>query len=434
MINALDYPNFLLTPTTDDQRIEKMRRGSHLGSGQYAIAYEDGNATYVVRDPIGCNPLFYGQSQDGNLVLTNRIHQALELGVHLDNLSSCPPGHVVRIDAQGAEVIGGEDLSSFPVNANFDLDTFHTAVAQRLDQTFSNLNDWVGSRTAVICLSGGLDSSAIASLAKQHLENVIAVSFSYLSEADATDWAKGAPLSSLHSLSDDFQSAIKVAEALGIPFAPAFGTRGDVLTSAAHVVRLGQDWRDFNVHCATVNLLLAQNIRAMFPDGNAVVLTGDLMNEYVCDYREENIDGTAYYPQPRMAANKRRRFFIRGLDAGDRELGVFNAYGLPTIQPFAHVADLYMSVPNTVLEQGDVKEQLNSHLLDSRILGLINAAKQRAQVGGTDGGTLGIFHRFGLTSQTLADLWSDGLPQDMAGDGPHDIIHFGRYRTTPRQP
>jgi len=434
MINALNYPNFLLTSMTGDQRIEKMRMGLHLGSGQYAMAYEDGHTTYIVRDPLGCNPLFYGQNQEGELVLANRIHQALKLGVHLDELSSCPPGHIVRIDEQGSEVIGGEDISSIPVNANFELDTFRHSVTQRLEQTFANINDWIRSRTTVVCLSGGLDSSVIASLAKRHCNDVIAVSFSYLSESDAIQWAKGASISNLQSLSDDFLSAMKVAEALGIPFAPAFGTRGDVLTSAAQVVRLGQDWRDFNVHCATVNLLLAQNIRAMFPDGNAVILTGDLMNEYVCDYREENIDGTAYYPQPRMAASKRRRFFVRGLDAGDRELGVFNAYGLPAIQPFANVADLYMSVPDIILEQYDIKEQLNSHLLNSKIIGLINAAKQRAQVGGTDGGTLGIFHRCGLTSQTLADLWLTELPIDMTGDSPLDIIQFGRYRTTPRQP
>src|SRR5262249_30278933 len=81
------------------------------------------------------------------------------------------------------------------------------------------------------------------------------------------------------------------------------------------------------------------------PGERVVVLTGDLMNEYVCDYREEQVGTTIYYKVPRVPMSKRRTYFVRGLDAGDREIGVFSAYGLVACQPFVLLAEHYMRIP-----------------------------------------------------------------------------------------
>jgi hypothetical protein len=124
---------------------------------------------------------------------------------------------------------------------------------------------------------------------------------------------------------------------------------------------------------------------------------------------------------------------VRGLDAGDREVGVFNAYGLPVLQLYAAVADCYMTIPSAVLERPDAKETLNAFLLPPAAREQVNKSKQRAQIGGADGGTLGIFHNMGVDQNALAEIWMASLPEVVRGDSPLDIIQFGRYRTTKRE-
>jgi hypothetical protein len=233
-------------------------------------------------------------------------------------------------------------------------------------------------------------------------------------------------------VSEDFRHANKVASELKIPLLPVFRHPNAVCSAIGQAVLLCQDWRDFNVHCAAVNLFLAQDIRAAFPGTETIVITGDLMNEYVCDYHEEAVDGKTYYPQPRVSLAKRRRFFVRGLDAGDREVGIFNAYQLPVVQIFSVVADLYMEVPENFLELPDAKEKLNASMLPSGVRDAVSIVKQRAQVGGHDKGTLGIFHRLGIGQSELAQIWANQLPIELVGENPHDIIQVGRYRFKPR--
>src|SRR5262249_60262516 len=126
---------------------------------------------------------------------------------------------------------------------------------------------------------------------------------------------------------------------------------------------LCQDWRVFNVHCAVVNLFLAQDIRARFPDDDVVVLTGDLMNEYMCDYREEIVDGHVYYRQPRVDIGRRRDFFVMGLDAGDREIGVFGASRLTLYHAFGLAAALYPAKPAKEIARANFEDLLyDAHL------------------------------------------------------------------------
>ena len=273
----------------------------------------------------------------------------------------------------------------------------------------------------------------IAALARKFLDDVVAVSFSYLSTEDGKAALGGTDPAGLESASDDFRSAAAVAEALDLSLMPVFRSSDAVPSAYRQATKLCQDWRDFNIHCAVVNLFLAQDIRAAFPSGDVIVLTGDLMNEFVCDYHEEIIDGVVYYPQPRASQTSRRRFFVRGLDAGDREIGVFNAFRLPVFQAYAWLAEHYMTVPDNILSRPDAKEFLNAHLLPAAVRGKVGKKKQRAQVGGVDGGTLGIIHRLGLDQGHLKQTWVDELPTRGRGDNPFDIIQFGRYRMTPKK-
>jgi hypothetical protein len=430
LINELEYPDIDYTGGMSSGRPSSREWSPSLGPGQYARAFKIGCDVILARDPLGCNKLFYGLNAGGDLVVASRINRALELGVHLDGLASCPPGHVMRFSDDGVDSVK-KDLGSWLGARPFDLACFQERVAAALDRAMEHLTTRFSGALFVVCLSGGLDSSIVASRAKRALDNVVAVSFSLLSVEDSAALLRGARPEELETVSDDFSSAVAVARELDMRLFPVFRTPASILESVPAAVRLCQDWRDFNVHCAAVNLALAQDIRGLFPGRRVAALTGDLMNELVCDYSEEVIDGTVYYPQPRVPIETRRRFLVRGLDAGDRELGVFNAFGIPAVQLFSAVADQYLEVPGEMLGGPDAKKNLNGHLLGPGLLDVVSTSKRRAQVGGVDQGVLGVFHLAGITQAELEQVWIRSLPEGSKGDKPLDIIQFGRYRTAP---
>ena len=426
VINRLRSPNIVYA---DDPW-----SGPPFPPGQYALALEDGASVLLLRDPLGCNKLFYGRNESGALVLANRIDRALMNGAMLDDLASVPPGHLLRISASNIAIEASDDLTTHPPSEAFDPVEFQRGVANGLADAFERIGQTFPSERMVVCLSGGLDSTLIADFACRRFgDRVCAASFSYIGHDDHKAWlSRSTTITELASLSDDFNAARGVAEVLGIPLIPVFRPNESVLSALAPASALCQDFRDFNVHCAIVNLFLAETIRARFADEPVVILTGDLMNEYVCDYHEERIDGTVYYRQPRVPLETRRRFLLRGLDAGDREIGVFGAFGLLACQPYAALARLYLQIPSDLLADPNLKRGLNAPLLRPELRDRVNTAKQRAQVGGRDGGTLGLLHRHKIGGEFLRSLWADMLPDARRSDDPWDIIQIGRYRTEPR--
>jgi asparagine synthetase B (glutamine-hydrolysing) len=430
LVNRLTQTCVTAEDATPDEIFAAARAGGPLTPGQYAHAWKSGDEIRLVRDPLGLAKLFYA-AHPGHVIATSRIDVALAAGVPLDSLASVPAGHAVSIREGRVSDPAGEDVSSAGEDPAFDIGAFQRHVRQELEHYLDRLPRRFPGATFVVCLSGGLDSTAIAALAVDRLPTVAAVCFSYLSRDGFRCWLQGAPDAELPA-SDDFRTATTVAQTLGLRMIPVLRPPEAVAAALPAAVRLCQDWRDFNVHCAVVNLFLAEGVRTAFPAGDVVLLTGDLMNELICDYREEVIEATVYYPQPRVGLAQRRRFFVRGLDAGDREIGVFNAFGIPVVQPFAAVARDYMRVPASLLERPDAKLALNGPLLPRSVRDGASRIKRRAQVGGTDGGTLGLVHALGIGQQDLFRLWTDALPAELRGTQPEDLIQCGRYRTTTR--
>lgn len=431
--NLLEYHNETSPEFDISQAVQAAELGLNPGLGQYSFSWKENGEILMLRDPLGSNPFFYGCNRQGEMVIANRIDTALSFDVPIDQLASCPPGHVIRWREGRVVSLKGFDISRVSIDKDFNLNVFQKKVLDCIKNTFIGISkSWPGARFFV-CLSGGLDSSIIAYYANKYLTDVTSICFSHLSLSDFDNWQQNHDMELLTSVSDDFRSAKNVAETIGIPFRPVFRTKEMVVDSIESAVKLGQDWRDFNVHCAVVNLFLVQDISQDHKGQNAVVLTGDIMNELVCDYEEEVMeDGTTYYRQPKISLQKLRQFLCRGLDAGDREIGLFNGYGLPVIQPYNFVADLYMSIPTNMLEIPNSKYLLNDHLLPSQIANRVGKTKTRAQVGGKDGGILGFFHQLGIGETRLKKIWKSNLP-GICDDGAYDIIQFGRYRTVPRR-
>jgi len=426
LLAIIEYPQIRYADWSVDDIIDRGMGGGPLPSGQYALALARGDSVLLARDPIGCNKLFFGINREGRLVVGNRALQVWRRGVTLAAMVSCPPGHVLEVHKGEVRDLGGSDLSATVSDEPLRVEDFATESRAILDRAFGWLASEFKDCRFVVCLSGGLDSSVIASFAANRLSNVAAASFTYLDHADLRRHALGAPADRL-AVSEDFRCATAVAGALEMPLLAVVRPREAVAGAVHSSVQLCQDWRDFNVHCATVNLFLAQDIRAAFPGERVVVLTGDLMNEYVCDYREEQVGATIYYKVPRVPMSKRRRHFVRRLDAGDREIGVFSAYGLIACQPFALLADHYMHIPSAMLEQPDLKWMLNGPLLAPQIVAHVNRAKTRAQVGGKDLGTLGLYHQLGIGETHLRQAWQDQFPTERA-ETCDEFIQFGRYK------
>jgi hypothetical protein len=427
VLDLIEYRQIRYSELSADDIVDRGLAGQSLPCGQYAFAVAHGDSVYLARDPIGCNKLFFGWNGKGQLVAGSRAVRVWRHGVALAAMASCPPGHVLELSNGAIYDRGGSDASNLPADSPFDTAEFASGSRTILDRAFVSLAATFKGCRFVICLSGGLDSSVIASFAAAHLTNLVAASFTYLDADGLRRLALGEPVAALPNLSDDFHCAANVAAALGLPLLPVVRPREAVADAIVPSVQLCQDWRDFNVHCATVNLFLAQDIRAAFAGETVVVLTGDLMNEYVCDYAEERVGDTTYYKIPRIPVHKRRKYFVRGLDAGDREIGVFAAYGLIACQPFAVLAEHYMRIPASMLEQPDLKWQLNGPLLASQAEPHVNRAKKRAQVGGKDLGTLGIYHQLGIGQAQLRRVWQAQFPGETAHDC-DEFIQFGRYK------
>jgi hypothetical protein len=429
LINIVDYPQIHFTNACSDEIIDRGLSSGSLPVGQYGFAVARENFLYIVRDPTGCNKLFFGRGGDGILVVANRAVRVWRQGVPLSAIGSCPPGHVLQVSHKGVHDLGGSDISGLPSDTQIDFANFTDQTRSMLDQAFRWLASKFEGCRFVVCLSGGLDSSVVASFAVKHLPNVTAVSFTYLNKDDLRSHALGAPVEELASASDDFRCAAKVASKLGLQLLPTVRSKDAVAGAIRASVQLCQDWRDFNVHCATVNLFLAQDVRAAFPGEKVVILTGDLMNEYVCDYVEEQVDGAVYYKIPRIPLDKRRKYVVRGLDAGDREIGVFWAYGLIACQPYAVLGGQYMRLPRSVLERPNIKWVLNGPLLMPQLERHVNRSKTRAQVGGKDLGTLGIYHRLGVGEEQLRLAWEDQFPTE-SSELCREFIQFGRYKAS----
>jgi hypothetical protein len=426
-VDLLDTPSLCLEPHSISDLARRAEVGESLPPGQYARAEHVADDILIARDPLGCAKVFYGRDRDGALIVGNRIAALVRRGVPVSEIASCPPGRVVAIGPAARPRMFGTQPPFHAQSSGFDPDALRSHARERLAAAFSILAERHRGARFVVCLSGGSDSSIIAGFAAKYLPGAVCCSFSFRPANAGPEVARN--LYPLDAASDDFRAASRVAQYLGLPLLPVFRPSETVRDALPLAVGLCQDWRDFNVHCAVVNLFLAQDIRARFPDDDVVVLTGDLMNEYMCDYREEIVDGHVYYRQPRVDTGRRRDFFVMGLDAGDREIGVFGAYRLTLYQAFVLLSDLYMAIPASELERANFKHWLNDPLLPAGLPDLISRQKTRAQVGGRDMGVLGVCHRLGVTPAQLQAWWKDAVAPTADLRDVLDLIQIGKYRT-----
>jgi asparagine synthetase B (glutamine-hydrolysing) len=352
---------------------------SELRGAAASVRRDDQGNWRILRDPLGLNKLFWTPAGDDSVVLAARPVRLIEAGARFDEIRAIPPGAVIDMFAPG----GDPSVSSVRPTAWFSRSSGGEASVERTGRAIrSTLTAYLTeiatnhpSADVFVCLSGGLDSSGIAALAREIFPRLVAVSF------DLQRPGKDP--------SDDRAFAQRLAGSLDIPLAEVTVSEGDLLEYLDLVLVEGIDWRDFNVHTALVNASLADGIRRAVtgPAESVIVLTGDLANEFLADYRPEEYRAHTYYELPRLEPSALRVALIRGLETSHREIGIFRAWGLSVVQPYAVAVDAYLALPSSILGPDQGKARVCRAVFGDAVPDYVYSRdKVRAQIGSAGGG------------------------------------------------
>jgi asparagine synthetase B (glutamine-hydrolysing) len=344
--------------------------------GPASVALGDPGGNWrLFRDPLGINKIFWAHDGAGGVLIAAKPQRLIEAGIPLPNVSALPAGYALDLDPNRQVRRCSSMLPRAwraPTGTDDNPERVANAIRCTLDRYLAALAAAHPHADVYVCLSGGLDSSGIAALARDHFRDVTAVSFDIARPDGKT--------------SEDRRTAERLSRDLGLPLMCVNARPDEILSHLDTVLVEGIDWRDFNVHAGLVNAVLAAAIAEAVPMPGGpqrhLVLTGDMANEFLADYQPEQYRGTTYYPLPRLSGGGLRTSLVRGLATSHREIGVFAAWGLTAIQPYSVAVDDYLALPPALFEREDRKQQLCRGIFGNALPEYIYARrKSRAQVG-----------------------------------------------------
>jgi asparagine synthetase B (glutamine-hydrolysing) len=352
---------------------------SELRGAATSVRRDDQGNWRILRDPLGLNKLFWARAGDDSVFLAARPLRLIEAGARFDEIRAISPGAVIDMPASD----GDPSVSSVRPATWFSRGSGGEASVERTGKAIrSTLTAYLTqiaanhpSAAVFVCLSGGLDSSGIAALAREIFPGLVAVSFDLRRPGEDP--------------SDDRAFAQRLAGSLKIPLVEVTVSQEDLLEYLDLVLVEGIDWRDFNVHTALVNASLADGIRRALTDPaeSVIVFTGDLANEFLADYRPEAYREYTYYQLPRLAPSALRVALIRGVETSHREVGIFRAWDLSVVQPYAVAVDAYLALPPSVLGPDHGKARVCRAVFGDDVPEFIYSRdKVRAQIGSAGGG------------------------------------------------
>ena len=327
---------------------------------------------YIYRDPNGFSKLYVGEENDGKWIVSRSWLKISKKGIKLDNIYALPAGIIYKHEDKKLKIFN-KILTS---RGLYKKDEIQYEFNRRLNLFFSGFFKWLAENypsqnpETCIALSGGLDSSTLLTIGSKY------------SSINA------------HTLelpgSLDSKIALRIAKECKCKIMTHSVTKKDVYESLKISPIYCEDWRDFNVHCSALNLLLAKRIKETYK-GNTFVITGDLMNEYLCDYQEEIYKGQTYYKLPKINKKSLQRWLVKGLSTSSREDRVFESQGLITVQPYASFYDIYSNLSCEELGLESIKRICNLTSETEWLDKFISNTKLRAQIGTKESmGILGI--------------------------------------------
>ena len=131
--------------------------------GMFAFAIADGNQFFAARDPIGIKPLYYSQ-QNGSFLFASELKAIAHL---CEDVQEFPPGTFFSSETGFSTYYTVPDIQP-------ELEPDVDALVQEVRETVeaSVIKRLMSDVPLGAFLSGGLDSSIIAAVAKQHMEQL----------------------------------------------------------------------------------------------------------------------------------------------------------------------------------------------------------------------------------------------------------------------
>lgn len=341
--------------------------------GSFAICEPRDGRLRIARDPLGIAKLFWGVLDD-RLIVGSLPSHLVAAGVAFRDIRAVPPGFGMTRDGGDAPTTTAWTPDDLRPTATLDVDAAARRIRDALSGYLAAVSRSFPEARAYVCMSGGLDSSGIAALVREHFRDVVGVSFDLRRPGGTA--------------SADRITADRLARDLHVPLLTVDVTPEELLEPMDDVLVAAADFRDFNVHCALVNWAIAHAIDDARKDGEeALVVTGDLANEYLADYHEETYAGRTFYRLPRIPRPALRDALVRGLDSSHRELGVFGAFGLRVVQPYAAAVDAYLALEPEAFDDERRKATLDRAIFGDAVPDYVyDRKKSRAQVGDDEAG------------------------------------------------
>ena len=384
-----------------------LHNNNQMALGAYAGHVKSKNVDYFYRDPLGLSKLYVANDRTGELLVSRSWLDLLKKNINPDSLCCIPPGTIVEYKENSFCKIQKILLAK----KHIAIDDIPAMMEFRLKMLFESLSRFFDKSKfdrvhTNLALSGGLDSSTLSVFATS-LPDFKAHTIALPSSSDAL-------------------IAKQIAERLNINHFIHDVSESTVLEALLRAPIEGEDWRDFNVHCSAINSILARMIRSVKDDFN-LIITGDLMNEFVCDYDTESYEGKSYYQLPQVSKKRLQSWLIKGLSSSSREDHVFGLNRMHVLQPYSILVDLYLNLSNEQLSLDGIKRKCNIGRFNSMLTELISDTKLRAQVGSKDTmGILGIAVRNLQSNDSYLETISDFTGVDTKAI--KELIYAGKFR------
>jgi asparagine synthetase B (glutamine-hydrolysing) len=412
MINHISKNIFFLkgqnTHTIGQSKYDNIKiKKSYTGS--YNIINRKESKIFIQRDDLGTKKLFFGLDRTKKIIL-NKNFLDLSKICDLKTIYSLPRSKITIIEDR--KKINFFDTSENE-NKGFNNLDFIKEFKIRMDNYFKNVKNKHKISECTVCTSGGLDSTIIAYYAKKYFKKVNCITGLILNDKDQI----------LNY--NDYLASKKVCKYLGCKQTFVNIKKENIFYNLKKIMYSCQDWRDYNVHCASINFIIAKHLNKK-NTCKLPLFTGDFMNEICADYNTEVYNNKKYYKVPNIPKTYKQRFFINGLDSSDREIGVFNYFKISAYQPFSSVYDLYLNIPSKQFNKKNFKYAFNRNLLPKKLSLIVNQKKNRAQ-SGNDGGILGWFVDNGFDQTYLSNLFDTFF--NLTRNWKEKFIISGSYRT-----
>ncbi|MDQ0773036.1 hypothetical protein QF026_001502 [Streptomyces aurantiacus] len=291
----------------------------------------------------------------------NYLGDLVTAGIAFTDTYAIPAGSVVTLDPE-SRTGTVRRFATLPVGAGSARtpSALASEIGDLLDQGMRHLAAAHPDTPLAVCLSGGADSSVIAAYTRQQFPHAVAYSYSFGDDR----------------LSEDAAAAQHVAAHLGMPFRLVRANRQDLLDVLAPrdpprpgLARLQRPLRR--------RQRAARQCHRRRPPPRRARLHWRPHERIPGRLHPRDVAVTVYYRLQNISPDRMRAHLARGVQTGDREVGVFAAHGLTVVQPYCWATTELLALPEPV-SKPLLMADLARHRLPN---GTSHRPKVRAQIG-----------------------------------------------------